>query len=509
MRPTSLPSGANTLGGLLLLAVLSAQTAVASDPVTVTLDEDHNRLVVTKKSAGGLSHRTELQPTADVLDGVCSGRMNGEHHAFAFTDTGYLAHFMVDPTDASLHAVRKLQGAVDIKSCVLDTEKQVLFVLEDGIGLWGFEASPESSGGRRLLSDFSRGELPKDAEALELKDGTVYAEGQSVTLPPIPAPKRAIYPEVNASAETVPVATRGDAADDPVIWHNPSDPEASLILGADKRFGLRVYNLAGYEVARFPTGRINNVDLRELPDHPAIAALVAGSNRSRQSISFFAINADGDITELKDSELPTGLDDPYGLCLWRSKDELRVVVNDKDGRFRTWQLHVEGGEVRAKRIGTFRAEDQPEGCVGDDAHQRLFYGVEEVGLKQITADGEATFIDHVDEPRLVADVEGMSIYLKDDGGYLVVSSQGDDSFAVYDRLPPHTYRGSVRISADLTAGIDGVSETDGLDVHSGYFGPEYPEGILVVQDGHNVLPGANQNFKIIDWRRVASALELD
>jgi 3-phytase len=46
--------------------------------------------------------------------------------------------------------------------------------------------------------------------------------------------------------------------------------------------------------------------------------------------------------------------------------------------------------------------------------------------------------------------------------------------------------------------IDGASETDGLAVTSAPLGESLPNGLLVVQDGHNVLPKTTQNFKLVD-----------
>ena len=61
------------------------------------------------------------------------------------------------------------------------------------------------------------------------------------------------------------------------------------------------------------------------------------------------------------------------------------------------------------------------------------------------------------------------------------------------------------------AAVDGVEDTDGLDVVSAPLGPRYPMGLLVVQDGVNLAPDgaeANQNFKLVSWRDVIDALDL-
>ena len=290
-------------------------------------------------------------------------------------------------------------------------------------------------------------------------------------------------------------------------------PPGSLVLGSDKRSGLRVYNLAGEELQHLPAGRINNVDLRALPDDPEVAAIAAGSNRTMDSISLFSISHTGDVTWLKQAEIETGLDDPYGLCMYRSADgALFVFVNDKDGRYQQWRLPQNPVEPGAQLVREFVAAGQPEGCVADDATHRLFYGVENSALMSVSADPAQPFapleLYATGGGVLYADVEGMALYLDGDEGYLVVSSQGDNSYAVFDRQPPHAHRGSFRIEANLASGVDGASETDGLDVHSGSFGAEYPEGILVVQDGHNVMPLEKQNFKLLDFRSVLSALGL-
>jgi hypothetical protein len=104
---------------------------------------------------------------------------------------------------------------------------------------------------------------------------------------------------------------------------------------------------------------------------------------------------------------------------------------------------------------------------------------------------------------LTSDVEGLALYDAGGGaGYLIASSQGNDTFAVYDRRPPHAFRASFRVAANPALGIDEVGETDGIDVMSRGLGSAFPEGLFVCQDGDN--PGANQNFKFVSWSEIAS-----
>ena len=51
--------------------------------------------------------------------------------------------------------------------------------------------------------------------------------------------------------------------------------------------------------------------------------------------------------------------------------------------------------------------------------------------------------------------------------------------------------------------------TDGLDVSSAYFGPNFPGGVFVAQDGRNITPDENQNFKLVPWQRISDAMGLE
>ncbi|MCB1671141.1 MAG: phytase [Gammaproteobacteria bacterium] len=321
-----------------------------------------------------------------------------------------------------------------------------------------------------------------------------------------------------AAIETTPVTSRDDAADDPVIWVHPQNPEASLVIGTDKQFGIEVYNLAGERVQSVAAGRTNNVDLRMLADGGTWSAIAAASNRTTNTISLFAIDLEGRLTWLRDSEVETGLTEPYGLCMFSNEFGLQVFVNDTDGRYQQWLLipradSTDLAGIDSRLLREFTVPSQPEGCVADDANQRLFIGVEDEGIRLIQANhlepARLQSLANIDGNRLVADVEGMSLYLDGARGYLVVSSQGNYSYAVFDRLPPYHYRGSFVVVDSETTAVDGTEETDGLDISSLLRTSAFPDGMLVVQDGYNRRPRSSQNFKFISWQQVRSALSLD
>jgi 3-phytase len=79
---------------------------------------------------------------------------------------------------------------------------------------------------------------------------------------------------------------------------------------------------------------------------------------------------------------------------------------------------------------------------------------------------------------------------------------------VYRREGDNAFIGQFSIVANDALGIDGASETDGLDVTSTPLGKSFPQGLLVVQDGRNITPTQKQNFKLVPWERVAAALGL-
>ncbi|MFT4636080.1 MAG: 3-phytase [Chitinophagales bacterium] len=116
-------------------------------------------------------------------------------------------------------------------------------------------------------------------------------------------------------------------------------------------------------------------------------------------------------------------------------------------------------------------------------------------------------------PELYADVEGLSIYQASNGnGYLLVSSQGNDSVALYDRNN-HQFVDSFNVADGR---VDGVNETDGLMVVNANLGGNFQQGLLVMQDGRNDPNVFNNegviregsNFKYISWGEVAKSLKL-
>ncbi len=340
--------------------------------------------------------------------------------------------------------------------------------------------------------------------------------GQPQPLAPA-APER--MPAVTARVETPEVAGFGDAADDPAIWVNEADPAASLVVGTDKTGGLYLYDMRGQVVQHLTDGKMNNVDLRDgvRVDGEEIV-LVAASDRTHKTIALYRLDTQARrLIDIADGPQPTGQGDPYGLCLYRDPaGETFVFISDSNGEKRQWRLVDAGeGRVRAERVRDFAFSSQVEGCVADDETGVLYVAEEDVGLWRLSAapDGGSAMESVqaiADNPALRDDLEGVGLYDLGGGrGYIVVSSQGNDSYAVYRREGDQAYLGSFVVVADGPAGIDGISETDGLEVTSRNLGPGFEHGAMIGQDGRNLLPNERQNFKYVSWTDIARALNLE
>jgi 3-phytase len=111
---------------------------------------------------------------------------------------------------------------------------------------------------------------------------------------------------------------------------------------------------------------------------------------------------------------------------------------------------------------------------------------------------------------LQIDVEGLTLYYARDGaGYLIVSSQGANLFHIFSRRGGNEHLGSFA--------IDGVQETDGIDVTNIALGRAFPFGLFVVHNGGAPEPpntdpingfeydGSTQ-WKFVAWEDVAGSL---
>jgi len=364
--------------------------------------------------------------------------------------------------------------------------------------------------------------------------GCTEDEGQA----PLPADVVNVAP----TAETVPAAGADNAVGDPAIWVHPADPSKSLVIGTDDKNGLVVYNMNGEVVGQTSDGHMNAVDVRSGypittdngdPSTATPTIVVAATNDTTKEIAVYAMDPEtGALSDIMVEPIPSNLDEPYGLCLYRSavNGNLYVYASGKGsagGTVSQWQLYDNGlGKLRATIQRTWPVASGVGGCVADDANGWVFIGEEATGIWRYGAEpkdsfGERARVDATglgkrDGGRLAADVMGLSLYVPDgadnDSGYLIASSQGNFSYVVYDRAPPHAYRGTFTVTESMESSVDGSEESEGLDVVSANLGPDYPAGLLITQDGQNTSPDGsdeNQNFKYTSWADISEALGLN
>ncbi|MFI9004619.1 phytase [Streptomyces sp. NPDC053541] len=237
-------------------------------------------------------------------------------------------------------------------------------------------------------------------------------------------------------------------------------------------------------------------------------ALVSQRNRTRIALLELVATAAGtvDYRQVRTLDLPSSFRLPNGA---------------------TWSPCAEPGEL-----------PQVEGMVVDPADGTLYAGQEDVGIWRIDAGltGTPTLVDKVREygvpgtydeqteectpgadpgyggKHLTADVEGLTLVEESDGdGYLLASSQGDNTFVAYDRErdEDNEYENAFRIAAASTT-LDGSEVCDGAAALNAPLGSRYPNGLLVVQDGQET-PGDGDReatgFKFVDLGEIVDTID--
>ncbi len=319
---------------------------------------------------------------------------------------------------------------------------------------------------------------------------------------------------VVAVAETDPVPRHKneDSADDPAIWVDADNPAQSFVIGTDKKGGLATYDLNGKQLNYYSCGKMNNCDLR----YGFVLAkdtidILASSNRSSHSIALYKVEKGGVLQPVHARTITSEMtDDVYGLCMYLSpvSGKYFVFLNSKIGEVEQWELFENNAKVDAKLVRSFKLSTQTEGMVADDHTAIVYIGEECAGIHKINAEpdsasqGEMIAQSSEENKNIKFDIEGLALYATDSiSGYLIASSQGNYSYAVYERQGNNKYLGSFRI---VDGTVDGAEETDGIDVVNVSLGEKFPKGMLVVQDGYNYQGEKliSQNFKYISWKAV-------
>ncbi len=367
----------------------------------------------------------------------------------------------------------------------------------------------------------------------------------ALTLETVPAAIPSLETPLTHDDAAAPAGVIAGDSDDPAIWLDPNDAADSLVAVTLKDGGLMVLDLTGairQTIAPPVYGdvRYNNVDVvYNFPLGGETADLFIVSDRRNDTLAVFRIDPDNrlisDVTSVTMPATIFGVDDGeqtvYGLAAYTSSRDGRVytfVTQAAGNLVAQLMLSDDGsGFVTADIVRTLElpmptgvaADSQSEGIVVDRFLRYLYIAMENgVGIVKFNAEPDGgedyTVIHTMDEPFLQPDIKGLTIYYgAGDSGYLLVSSQGDHTYAVLSRADGNAYLGSFIIADE--GKIDQANESDGADVTNVALGPLFPNGLLIVQDGandpQNAVPDGEHlennstNFKFVRWDSVAGA----
>lgn len=312
-------------------------------------------------------------------------------------------------------------------------------------------------------------------------------------------------PPVQAKLTSEPFPTfTGDIADGAAIVYDSASPADSVVLATNKDTGggLYVLGLDGQIKSSLLLGAANSVDWRDFQGNSTWnnRILIATTDREANLIRYAWLDR---TTKVLTAAGSTSLAwEPYGSCLYVHSDgKVYVFISQRGSddesprNMYQYELTRSGSTVSASAaVRTISLNSVVEGLAADDTTGYLFASEEDVGLYRYSAapngGSSRTTIDTVGAGNLVADVEDVAIARTPNGDKLLVSSQGDSSYHVYDMT---TFEHEQRFILMRPNGSTRVGGTDGLDVYIGYLGPEFPNGLIVIHDGDKT-PVSDLNF---------------
>ena len=179
---------------------------------------------------------------------------------------------------------------------------------------------------------------------------------------------------------------------------HPTDPEKSLILGADTHGGLLVYNLDGRQLGLVSDGsRPNHVDVLydfSLGGRSVDLAVAGCRSDSAPGVKAWVIDpitatlsdatAGGVIPVLEGAP-------PYGPCVYRSPRDGKgyFFVTSVQGQVEQYMLQDAGaGKITAARVRAFKVGSSCEGCVCDELGY-FYLSEDRVGIWKFAAEPDS------------------------------------------------------------------------------------------------------------------------
>ena len=275
--------------------------------------------------------------------------------------------------------------------------------------------------------------------------------------------------------------------DDMCIWIHPTDKSLSTIITSDKTASyLFVYDLQGNVIQEINISghQPGNIDIRyNFPLGGELTDIIGYNRRSGSStLVFYKVDR---ITRQLSPAGSFSSGSNYGFCMYQSPvtQKFYAFSSSESSNIRQYEISdnnndgtIEGTMVREWSNGS----NETEGMVADDEMAKLYAANEDDGIYKYDAEPNGStsgqLIAGTGSYGLTADVEGVTIYYAANGeGYLIASSQGNNSFKVFERLAPHNFVKTVTVS--------GVGSTDGIDVINLSLGTEFPLGLFLIHDG--------------------------
>lgn len=342
--------------------------------------------------------------------------------------------------------------------------------------------------------------------------------------------------------ETARATMDNPDADDVAFWIHPTDSTKSLVIGTQKEAGYSIYDINGETLLDANPGniRFNNVDVMYGFDlNGDMVDIAVFTDRMTNKFAIYRIQDTApyivDVTdysgsdELFDSATP-GEDTAYGEGVYKSPATGKFYAfATQNGTWECAQFeltatvdHTIGwSKVRTITLEAGDDDEYAEGFVIDQEYGKAYVAQEGVGIYTFDAEPDGNLILTLTEDDLlleeggnglVPDLEGMTIYYKNNGeGYVFISSQGNYTYGVFNRSPVSVTNTFIQSFAvvDDTNGIDGVQETDSIDVTNIPLGDGFPYGAFIVQDGMDTTADPDDtetNFKWLKWEDIASGL---
>lgn len=303
-------------------------------------------------------------------------------------------------------------------------------------------------------------------------------------------------------AITSPV--KGDA-DECAFWINFKKPSKSLLIGNDKteNGALYVWNLKGNLVYKTPIiNKPVGVDVRyKIKFNNELIDVVVCCVRSSNELKIFKI--DGDKKELIDITSDKKISSyhsnkTYGVALYKRPSDGQLFAftsSKKNADIKQILLYDnKNGKIEGSLIRSFGKKNQKsfvEGMCVDDELGYFYCSDEQSAILKYYANPDLKnnnlLLRFAEHDGIEGDREGLALYKKNDlTGFLILSSQGNSTFKIYQREKNNTFI--------KTCFPKKVKETDGLDAFNISIEPNYPEGMIACHNG----PG--KNYLIYSWK---------